>query len=137
MMKLLLTRINDNGKQTLGRAVLWNGSKSLFEFVTLEPAWLNNAIGKSCIPAGKYAVKARKSAKYGNHYIVGGTEPRTYILLHVGNYRKDSTGCILVGRSFADINGDGEMDISSSSITLKKLLKLAPNGFELEIIDAT
>jgi hypothetical protein len=133
-MKLILKRIKDNGRQTTGKATLYDGDKKVFEFVTLEPAWLNNAIGKSCIPAGIYNVRPRRSAKYGNHFIIEGTEPRTYVLFHKGNYRKDSTGCILVGRKFADINGDGEIDITSSGATLKRLLSLAPNGFKLEII---
>ena len=135
-MNLILKRFSDNGKQTLGKASLFNNGIEIFSFVTLEPPWLNNAIGKSCIPAGKYTVKPRKSAKYGNHFIIEGTYPRTYVLFHKGNYRKDSTGCILVGRKFADINGDGETDITSSGSTMNRLLTLAPKGFKLEIINA-
>jgi len=134
-MKLILKRIKDDGRQTIGEATLCDeNNKNIFEFVTLEPPWLDNAIGKSCIPAGFYDVKPRWSPKYGNHFIVENTEPRTYILFHVGNFRKDSTGCVLVGNAFADLNKDGEIDISASGMTMKKLLRLAPEGFQLEII---
>lgn len=145
MKKLTIKRFSDNGKQTQGRATLSDGYSKLLEFVTLEPAWLNNAKSKSCIPAGIYTVTPRQSPKYGNHYIIEGTSPRTYVLLHVGNYMasknprtgtSDSTGCILVGNAFVDLNKDGELDISASTITMQRLLELAPEGFQLEIIAA-
>lgn len=134
-MELVVERISDNGKQTLGKATLYDdNNKKLFKFVTLEPSWKNNAIGKSCIPLGKYNVTPRYSAKYKQHFIVEDTEPRSYILIHIGNYRSNSTGCILVGKSFLDINNDGDVDITSSGLTLRKLVKLAPNGFVLNIV---
>lgn len=134
MKKLLIKRFKDDGKQTQGRASLFNGHEKQLEFVTLEPPWLQNAIGKSCIPAGIYNVKPRYSPKYGNHFIVENTSPREYVLFHIGNFRKDSTGCILVGNAFVDLNKDGDIDISASGMTMKKLIKLAPEGFQLEII---
>ena len=143
MKKLLIKRFKDDGKQTQGRASLFNGHEKQLDFVTLEPPWLNNAIGKSCIPAGTYTVKQRWSPKYGNHFIIEGTSPREWVLFHVGNYigsknpktgTPDSTGCILVGNAFVDLNRDGLLDISASGLTMQKLLKLAPEGFILEII---
>lgn len=133
MKKLIIKRFKDDGKQTQGRATLFNGTDKLMSFVTLEPPWLQNAIGKSCIPSGIYTVKPRWSPKYGNHFIIEDTLPRKYILFHIGNFRKDTTGCILVGNAFVDLNKDGEIDISASGLTMKKLLRLAPDGFELEI----
>jgi hypothetical protein len=143
MKKLIIKRFNDNGKQTQGRATLISDNAQLMSFVTLEPPWLQNAIGKSCIPPGIYTVKPRKSPKYGNHFVIEGTWPREWVLFHVGNYigsknpktgTPDSTGCILVGNAFVDLNRDGLLDISASGLTMQKLLKLAPEGFTLEII---
>ena len=143
MKKLLIKRFKDDGKQTQGRAILFDGDKQILDFVTLEPPWLNNERGKSCIPAGIYTVKPRHSPKYNNHFIIEGTAPREWVLLHIGNYMAsknpktgtpDSTGCILVGNAFVDLNRDGLLDISASGMTIKKLLRLAPEGFTLEII---
>ena len=39
-----------------------------------------------------------------------------------------------MGADVADINNDGYRDVTSSRKTLRKLLELAPEGFELEII---
>jgi len=136
MKKLVIKRISDDGKQTLGRATLYDCTAKVFEFVTLEPAWENNEKRISCIPAGTYKVLPRISAKYNYHFHVQDVDGRSSILLHVGNYRKDSTGCILVGKTFADINKDGEMDITASKVTLEKLLYFAPEGFTLEIVAA-
>lgn len=146
MKKLLIKRFKDDGKQTQGRASLFNGHEKQLDFVTLEPPWLQNAIGKSCIPAGIYNVKPRWSPKYGNHFIIENTSPREWVLFHIGNYMasknpktktSDSTGCILVGNAFVDLNKDGELDISASGVTMQKLLKFAPEGFMLEIIAAS
>ena len=41
---------------------------------------------------------------------------------------------MLVGQTLTDINADGYKDVTSSKNTLKNILKLAPNGFELEIL---
>lgn len=136
MKKLIITRFNDNGKQTQGRASLFDGDKKILDFVTLEPEWRNNEISKSCIPVGVYPVKPRYTPKYGNHFIIENTAPRSYVLFHAGNYRRHSTGCILVGNAFVDLNKDGEMDISASKLTMEKLLNLAPEGFMLEIVTA-
>ena len=136
MKKLIIKRLSDDGRQTLGTGTLYDCDKKVFEFVTPEPPWRNNEKQVSCIPAGVYKVIPRKSPKYGNHYHVQDVLLRDYILIHFGNYAKDSTGCILVGKRFSDINGDGQIDITSSKVTLEKLLHFAPEGFTMEIIKA-
>lgn len=133
MKKLVIKRLSDDGRQTLGTGTLYDCDKKVFEFVTLEPPWRDNEKQVSCIPAGVYKVIPRKSPKYGNHYHVQDVNGRDYILIHFGNYAKDSTGCILVGKRFSDINGDGQMDITSSKVTLEKLLHFAPEGFTMVI----
>jgi len=88
---------------------------------------------KSCIPEGEYKVVNRQSAQYGNHYHVLDVENRTFILIHPGNYNFEIKGCILLGEKLTDINGDSYKDVTNSVKTIKKLLKLAPKGFDLEI----
>jgi len=105
----------------------------LFQCKTLELPWLDNASKISCIPIGCYVVKSRFSKKYSNHLHVTNVEGRSYILIHNGNYYTDILGCILVGDRLKDINKDGLKDVTNSVVTLKKLLAIVPNKFNLEI----
>ena len=67
---------------------------------------------------------------------------RSEVLIHLGNYagsmnpktgHSDIRGCILLGEKLIDLNGDGIADITNSKATVNKLIKVAPNGFVLEI----
>jgi len=133
-MKALLKRFDYSDKQTLGSLTIFNGADILFSCYTLELPDLCNAKRKSCIPRGVYKVVSRRSAKYKKHYHILDVPNRSYILIHPGNYHTQILGCVLVGKKLADINGDGYKDVTSSRKTLKKILEVAPNGFELEII---
>lgn len=134
--RLVITRLVDNGKQTLGRAVFYKGLDKLFEFVTLELAWKDNQKNISCIPAGEYAVIKRHSPQHNEHFHITNVKDRSYVLFHVGNFVSDTQGCVLIGKDFADINKDGLLDVTSSKATLERLLTLAPMGFLLDIVRA-
>lgn len=131
-------------KQTEGELEVFNEDTGELEFVckTLELPWLDNQTSISCIPEGHYDVIPRTSQKYKNHLHVTDVPDRSYILIHWGNYAgsknprtgsPDIRGCILVGKSLTDINGDGIRDITSSKNTFKELMKVAPDGFVLEV----
>jgi len=133
-MKVTITRSKLEDAQTLGALVLTNDEgKKLFNCKTLELPWLNNKRNESCIPLGNYKVVARQSAKYNKHYHIQDVPGRSFVLIHIGNYYTQTKGCILVGKSVSDINGDGYLDVTNSKSALQELLKLAPNGFDLEI----
>lgn len=133
-MQAIIKRQKSDKKQTLGTLELKDVTgKKLFECKTLELPDLNNLRQKSCIPKGEYTITPRNSPKYGLHFLVNNVPGRDTILIHYGNFNTDILGCILVGAAHADINGDGFPDVTSSKDTLKKLLKLAPEGFTLTI----
>jgi len=133
-MKAILIRENFQDLQVTGSFELFdNNDKKVFSCKNLELPWLKNKSQKSCIPEGEYKVVNRQSAQYGNHYHVLDVENRTFILIHPGNYNFDIKGCILLGEKLTDINGDSYKDVTNSVKTIKKLLKLAPKGFDLEI----
>jgi hypothetical protein len=68
---------------------------------TLELPYLNNQRSISCIPEGQYKVRLRTAEESSSrnylHLLVEGVKDRSYILVHIGNYPKDTRGCILVG----------------------------------------
>ena len=133
-MEAILTRDLNQDKQTLGSLVLKDSEgNKLFACKTLELPWLENKNNKSCIPVGSYNVVTRKSARYGTHFHVTDVPNRTFILIHAGNTYNDTRGCILLGSKLVDINGDEYKDVANSLATIKNLIKLAPNGFCLEV----
>lgn len=135
-LKGTLIRLKDNSsKQTLGNLYIHDGLKMVFSCATLELEDFDNKTNISRIPAGKYIVETRWSKAHGNHFHITDVHGRSYILIHSGNYYTQIRGCVLVGTSFTDINGDGEQDVIWSKHTMKKLREAAPNGFELTIID--
>ena len=135
MKRAVLIRLSDNRKQTLGRLFVFDGLDIEYECCTLELANRDNKRNKSCIPTGTYNVKPRTSEKYANHYLVENVDDRDYILIHPANYYTELRGCIAVGYKFYDINKDGHCDITHSRRTMKHLLEVAPDGFNLIIID--
>ncbi len=135
-MRGYLIRLKDNTKkQSLGRLYLYDGVDQIFTSVTMELPDKANKKNISRIPAGKYKVKKRTSKKFGHHFHVLDVPGRDYILMHPGNYYKQTHGCILLGQRFADINNDRELDVVMSRPTVNRLLAVAPNTFELTIID--
>ena len=85
--------------------------------VTLEHPWKQNAPFISCIPTGEYICKPYSSAKYPNTWQICDVKDRDFVLIHWGNFLKDTQGCIIVGEKFQDLNNDGIMDIAESKNT--------------------
>lgn len=133
-MRILHIRLQDDGIQTLSRVFVFDGTEKVFEFVVLEPSDKNNANYVSCIPRGTYRVSKwnspSKGACFKFDYVVG----RTFILIHVGNYRINTEGCLLPGTDFIDLNFDNRKDVLNSRKTLEKLLEIMPESFDYQII---
>lgn len=133
-MRIEILRAFYDDKQVLGDLrVINNDGAIVYDCKTLELPDLNNAKRISCIPKGIYNVVKRNSPKYGNHFHVQNVPDRDMILIHSGNYFTHTLGCILVGKTHADINKDGYRDVTGSKQTLEELNKILPDEFELEI----
>ena len=104
-----------------------------FRCFTLELPWKDNKSNVSCIPAGTYKCQKIVSPSLGECINVADVTGRTYIRIHKGNYTNQIQGCVLVGDSIRDINGDGIPDVTNSTATLEKLMALAPDEFEMVI----
>ena len=136
MKKLVLTRLSSDHTCTLGMLSVYDGLQKQAELRTLEPPWYNNATGKSCIPEGKYQVRPRSTQGRGDHLILIDVQGRSFILIHSGNFPADSTGCVLVGMRFSDLDSDGKLDISASREALHILTSLVQEPAMLTIVDA-
>lgn len=103
-------------------------------FKTLELPWLNNERNVSCIPDGKYKCSRIISPKFGNVFEIINVKNRSNVLLHKGNYLRDTSGCILIG-SYDD-EENGEFVIYKSKEAFSKFMDLLKdfNEFDLEIV---
>jgi len=116
---VVITRGKDNGVQTIGKLVAKRNGAT-FTCDTLELPWKNNLPNVSCIPKGLYDVKYTLSLRFKKFmYEITKVPNRSGIRKHAGNYYTQIQGCILLGVNPKDINGDGQIDVTSSVNTVK------------------
>ena len=136
-----LSREHSDEHQTLGVITTMNGDK-LWSAHTLELKWEANINNVSCIPTGiylcKYTRSNRLSASAGHDvftYEVMNVPHRAGIRFHSANFARQLLGCIALGNSVLDIDGDGVMDIAGSRDAIRKFEEIMNrNDFTL-IID--
>ena len=96
-VNLLLIRETFTKESTIGK--LFINGESFCD--TLENPYINNQRNISCIPEGNYKVRLRLPRESATrdylHLLVQDVPNRDYILFHIGNSAKDTSGCILVG----------------------------------------
>ena len=102
-----------------------------FQCFTLELPWLDNQKNISCIPAGTYEAIKYESPKHGSVILLQDVPDRTFIEGHAGNYTRQILGCFLVGDGIKWLDSDSIPDVTNSGKTLKKLLDLLPDSFEV------
>ena len=116
-VNLLLIRDEFTDKSTLGKLFL-NGEMFC---QTLELPYLDNQRSISCIPEGEYKVRLRTAKESSSrdylHLLVQDVKGRSYILVHIGNFPRDTKGCILVGQSRQQDR------VNNSRIAMELLLK--------------
>jgi len=133
MRKVEISRDSASTVQTLGQLNIYEDNNIVYSCKTLELPWKNNEKRVSCIPEGQYKVVKRNSAKYGDHFHITNVDNRDYILIHSGNYHTQILGCVLVGKQHVDINGDGNLDVSSSKPTMAELNQQLPDEFDMVV----
>lgn len=126
-VRTYLSRLKSEENQTLGVIHVYNEIVEIYSCYTLELPWLNNQRNISCIPKGEYKMIKHNSPKFGSCLWIQNVPNRDEILIHKGNYYKDTMGCVLVGNNISDINGDGFRDVINSGTALSDLLSMLPN----------
>lgn len=104
-MEIIIKRYDSADDWTRGVMYI-NG---VFECYTLEDEERDVKVwGDTCIPYGTYEVNLRREGRFHNSYKnkfsfhngmlhVINVPNFKYILIHIGNFTKDTAGCLLVG----------------------------------------
>ena len=98
-----LIRLEENFKY--GTFGVLRINKTVF-CVTLEPADLENLIGRSSIPAQQYRLRRVFSSSFVETFEVCDVPGRTRIRLHPGNRVRDTEGCIILAQHVGKLMGD-------------------------------
>ena len=116
-VNLLIIRDTFTKESTIGR--LFINGESFCD--TLENPWLDNQRNISCIPQGQYKVRLRYPRESATrdylHLLVQDVPNRDWILFHIGNTAKDTSGCILVG------NGRKHNVVENSRLAMELVIK--------------
>lgn len=143
-MRAELIRQDFELQQTTGEFILYDESgRVIFDAKSLELDVDGNKEGESCIPEGTYRMiplidrpeetTFNKESQGYFPYLVKDVPNRSGILFHHGNFFEDILGCVLLGESFYDIDGDGLKDVTNSRATMKKLNKVLKEPIDLDV----
>jgi len=130
-MKAKIIRIDISKQGVFGVFTLNNDAFCL----TLERPWEDNKPNISCIPVNIYLCQRVDSPKYGDTFQIMDVENRTNILFHVGNKISNSLGCVLLGSSYGEL--EGERAVVSSGTAFFRFMKRMEgiDSFPLQIIN--
>lgn len=138
-MKLYLSTTTD-GVRTTGALLV--GQET---FHSMELPWKENAKDISCIPGGTYSLIPYESPRHGSTWRLhnpalnvwgfarfGPVGARTEIEIHTGNLVSESKGCLLVGLSNGQLNG--EPAVIDSLSALERLRALIDDTEDNELV---
>lgn len=100
-----------------------------YKSYTIELPWRENAVGKSCVPAGAYLLFRRWSNHWKSFvYQFRDVPGRTAVQIHWGNvagdkslgYRSNSLGCVLTGSVVCELWG--QLAVGNSRNTFRRFL---------------
>ena len=122
MKTVIIERFKITNNYSLGHCYVEHSPGNI-EYIgaSLERGWRNNEKNISCIPEGTYPLKLEYSPKFKKDlWELYDVPNRSEIKFHVANYWKELNGCIALGNKHKDINNDGDPDVTSSRLTMKK-----------------
>ena len=112
-----------------------------FHCVTMENPWLGNKRRESCVPEGIYKMRLRQSTivrrtsggMYSEGWEICDVPGRDFIMVHPGNFVRNTDGCLLVGRDMT-IDG-GQLMVTHSQATFQRFMAAlaGPADHEIDI----
>ena len=134
-MHLQILRQEHSDKQTLGYLYIVDNEEILFSCNTLELPWKDNQSNISCVPIGEYKCVLEYSNRFERDlWELKDVPNRSECKFHSANYFKQLNGCIALGDSIKDIDGDGYKDITNSVETMRKFHNVLNFLKEIQLI---
>lgn len=119
MITLELVRRTEYPDRILGTLSVRRSDEEIASYATLELPWRGNASNISCVPEGTYPVKLQWSNKFRRQmFYLQGTDPRSGIMIHNGNFPSQIQGCILIGTKHGPADADDVPDVINSKLAL-------------------
>lgn len=124
-MILTLIRDSQNDVRTLGHIV--DGMGIILVAATLELPWKDNQPDISCVPVGTYDCKLEYSPVHKKDlYWLQHVKDRGAVEIHIGNFPRDTHGCILLGSAIGADTASIE-NSTSAFYTFMNFLNGAPD----------
>jgi hypothetical protein len=122
MIQVLINRFKITDDYSLGDCYIKYPCNDIkYVGKTLERGWRDNQSNISCVPEGTYQLKLERSPRFRKDlWELYGVPNRSECKFHAANYWRQLNGCIALGNKHVDIDGDGDPDVTSSRITMKK-----------------
>lgn len=134
MKHIVIQREKSTLFQTEGIGYLLDEFNTVLQkFYTLEPSKKGQSGKFQRINAGKYWATAEIHPLLGKILRLRGIEKRSGILVHSGNYARETRGCILIGTKFVEDVGSGRNMLIASKYETNLLINNVGIGCQLEI----
>lgn len=131
----IIYRFEKTDKGTISANLINTGDETYNQFgYNIERPFLNNRINVSCIPEGIYNFQKVVRPNGDEAIEIMNVPGRTHILVHVGNFMKDTHGCILPNLSYSYSKETKTPYGITSKPQFKQILKALPTKGIVHII---
>ena len=128
-------RFEQTDKGTISANLINTGDDTFNQFgYNIELPWVDNRVGVSCIPTGFYNFRKIVRLDGSEAIEILNVPNRTHILVHSGNYMKDTEGCLLPNISYSYSRESKTPYGITSRTQVKQLLKALPTTGTIHII---
>lgn len=128
-------RSEQNAKGTISNNFVLNSSGTYDHLnFNLELPYNSNSVNISCVVSGIYPFEKRNHQTRGRVIRILNVTNRTSILTHVGNFLKDTQGCILPCLTYSSNKAGDEYIGQNSKDALNQLWERLPNSGYVHIV---
>jgi len=119
--EVIIIRDSRTGAQCLGTCYVKINDVFVFKSEVIERGDNDNKARVSCVPQGHYVLMLEYSPRFKQDlWEAKGVPNRSECKFHAANYARQLNGCFALGENRADIDKDGQIDVTSSRKIMAK-----------------